>query len=200
MGEKNRSRRLFREDAPYCESSIAITHLKECYSCLPTYPLHLSPAPWVFSAWFECACVYVPNRCMYVCLTCSVSSVVQLTALHWRWTSLAALSGCSGVVEWPILDCQSSGSSCSHPALMCVGSGPFTRPSSESHLKSSCSLFGVRSFTYKVVREKTNFVVLCLFPPRSDSSFNFMLFFFVFMAQVGISIIQSIGIPGWGVW
>uniref|UniRef100_A0A3P9IHD2 Secretory carrier-associated membrane protein n=1 Tax=Oryzias latipes TaxID=8090 RepID=A0A3P9IHD2_ORYLA len=34
---------------------------------------------------------------------------------------------------------------------------------------------------------------------RNDSSFNFMLFFFVFMAQVGISIIQSIGIPGWGV-
>uniref|UniRef100_A0A3P9JQ88 Secretory carrier-associated membrane protein n=2 Tax=Oryzias TaxID=8089 RepID=A0A3P9JQ88_ORYLA len=33
----------------------------------------------------------------------------------------------------------------------------------------------------------------------NDSSFNFMLFFFVFMAQVGISIIQSIGIPGWGV-
>ncbi|KAM4593469.1 secretory carrier-associated membrane protein 5 isoform 1-T1 [Odontesthes bonariensis] len=34
---------------------------------------------------------------------------------------------------------------------------------------------------------------------KNDSSFNFMLFFFVFMAQVGISIIQSIGIPGWGV-
>uniref|UniRef100_A0A1A8Q1D9 Secretory carrier-associated membrane protein n=1 Tax=Nothobranchius pienaari TaxID=704102 RepID=A0A1A8Q1D9_9TELE len=34
---------------------------------------------------------------------------------------------------------------------------------------------------------------------RTDSSFNFMLFFFVFMAQVGISVIQSIGIPGWGV-
>ncbi|KAJ0056259.1 hypothetical protein NL108_004546, partial [Boleophthalmus pectinirostris] len=34
---------------------------------------------------------------------------------------------------------------------------------------------------------------------KTDSSFNFMLFFFVFMAQVGISIIQSIGIPGWGV-
>lgn len=36
--------------------------------------------------------------------------------------------------------------------------------------------------------------------PRTDSSFNFMAFFFVFMAQVVISIIQCIGIPGWGVW
>ncbi|XP_072484458.1 secretory carrier-associated membrane protein 5 isoform X2 [Notamacropus eugenii] len=33
----------------------------------------------------------------------------------------------------------------------------------------------------------------------SDSSFNFMAFFFTFLAQLVISIIQSVGIPGWGV-
>uniref|UniRef100_A0A8B9HHR5 Secretory carrier-associated membrane protein n=1 Tax=Astyanax mexicanus TaxID=7994 RepID=A0A8B9HHR5_ASTMX len=34
---------------------------------------------------------------------------------------------------------------------------------------------------------------------RTDSSFNYMAFFFVFMAQIVIAIIQAIGIPGWGV-
>lgn len=39
-----------------------------------------------------------------------------------------------------------------------------------------------------------------LFCHRTDSSFSFMAFFFTFMAQLVISIIQAVGIPGWGVW
>ncbi|XP_032819061.1 secretory carrier-associated membrane protein 5B-like [Petromyzon marinus] len=34
---------------------------------------------------------------------------------------------------------------------------------------------------------------------RSDSSFNYMLFFFTFSGQVVLNIIQAVGIPGWGV-
>lgn len=35
---------------------------------------------------------------------------------------------------------------------------------------------------------------------RTHSLFSFMAFFFTFMAQLVISIIQAVGIPGWGVW
>uniref|UniRef100_A0A3Q2XVF9 Secretory carrier-associated membrane protein n=1 Tax=Hippocampus comes TaxID=109280 RepID=A0A3Q2XVF9_HIPCM len=33
---------------------------------------------------------------------------------------------------------------------------------------------------------------------RSDSSFRFFLFFFVYVCQLGVYVMQSVGIPGWG--
>nr|XP_057920075.1 secretory carrier-associated membrane protein 1-like isoform X3 [Doryrhamphus excisus] len=33
---------------------------------------------------------------------------------------------------------------------------------------------------------------------RSDSSFSFFIFFFVYVCQVGVYIIQAVGFPGWG--
>ncbi|XP_026325974.1 secretory carrier-associated membrane protein 1 isoform X2 [Hyposmocoma kahamanoa] len=49
----------------------------------------------------------------------------------------------------------------------------------------------------------TPFSFVCWYRPiykafRSDSSFNFMVFFFIFLFQIIITIVQAIGIPGGG--
>ncbi|XP_049732169.1 secretory carrier-associated membrane protein 4 isoform X1 [Elephas maximus indicus] len=46
---------------------------------------------------------------------------------------------------------------------------------------------------------------VCWFRPvykafRADSSFNFMAFFFIFGAQFVLTVIQAIGLSGWGAW
>uniref|UniRef100_A0A674HIL9 Secretory carrier-associated membrane protein n=1 Tax=Taeniopygia guttata TaxID=59729 RepID=A0A674HIL9_TAEGU len=46
---------------------------------------------------------------------------------------------------------------------------------------------------------------VCWFRPaykafRSDSSFNFMAFFFIFGAQFLLTVLQAIGFSGWGAW
>ncbi|XP_018111029.1 secretory carrier-associated membrane protein 5A-like isoform X2 [Xenopus laevis] len=65
----------------------------------------------------------------------------------------------------------------------------------------SATNFGL-AFLWLILFTPCSYV--CWFRPvykafRSDSSFNFMAFFFTFTAQLVISIIQAVGIPGWGV-
>lgn len=114
---------------------------------------------------------------------------LQWTPPLWLLIWLAAWRGCAEVAVPPTSAWLSCGSSCSRPAPTCAGSGPFTRLLSEKapqlNPPSGSSHLSWRPF---------------LSPCRTDSSFNFMAFFFVFMAQVVISIIQTVGIPGWGVW
>lgn len=38
----------------------------------------------------------------------------------------------------------------------------------------------------------------CLSLSRSDSSFRFFVFFFVYICQFGVHVMQSVGISGWG--
>ncbi len=42
-------------------------------------------------------------------------------------------------------------------------------------------------------------LILCLHY-RSDSSFRFFVFFFVYICQFGVHVLQTIGITGWGTW
>nr|XP_060622588.1 neurofilament light polypeptide-like [Anolis sagrei ordinatus] len=43
-----------------------------------------------------------------------------------------------------------------------------------------------------------NWLLAPFFSSRSDSSFNFFVFFFIFFAQDVVFVLQAIGIPGWG--
>ncbi|XP_054612407.1 uncharacterized protein LOC129169742 isoform X1 [Dunckerocampus dactyliophorus] len=45
---------------------------------------------------------------------------------------------------------------------------------------------------------RRSFSFLLLFGHRSDSSFSFFIFFFVYVCQVGVYVVQTVGFTGWG--
>ncbi|XP_037396057.1 secretory carrier-associated membrane protein 5 isoform X1 [Pygocentrus nattereri] len=123
------------------------------------------------------------------------------------WFFLRASS--HGHVGWPQLSCShgcavSGGSHIAHPTFKV-----YSATLAVNFFGCMAWMFGgggVTNFGMSIIWLMlfTPCSYVCWFRPiykafKTDSSFNFMTFFFVFMAQVIITIIQAIGIPGWGV-
>lgn len=91
--------------------------------------------------------------------------------------------------EW-ILGWLCSGSCCLHPVHLSAGTDPCM---GHSGIKNT------HTYTHTVPVWRIQIVTIFSFSLwRSDSSFRFFVFFFVYICQFGVHVLQAIGITGWG--
>lgn len=152
-------------------------------------------------------CVNVVCMCVCVCLYLSglgLSACVRLWVCAELWVCLCVVLVCSAWALVSVRVCCPSGVCVHAPGsavnsvtlavnlvgclAWLIGGGGATN-------------FGL-AFLWLILFTPCSYV--CWFRPiykafKTDSSFSFMAFFFTFMAQLVISIIQAVGIPGWGV-
>lgn len=59
---------------------------------------------------------------------------------------------------------------------------------------------GINVFLHYCVYIALSHYFVCCPHNRSDSSFRFFVFFFIYICQFGVHVLQTIGITGWGTW
>lgn len=152
-----------------------------------------TPARQAYFNLLTCTVIHQGLQCMFFSLFVLTLQFIQGRCLLTWW---AAWPGSSWTqhVGWT-LACPSSGSCSSHRVHSSAGTNHFTEHSGKRH---RCVHLGCtnKALHHCVVHIAVFFFSVC----RSDSSFRFFVFFFVYICQFGIYVLQCVGITGWGAW